>query len=76
MANMTTHRDKALSPTARAGFGLVVAIATGVVFGLAFQNVAIGIVSGLIFGGAGGAGLGKMASSFRRRSDDGDNSVA
>lgn len=71
MSKKATDSDRAPSPTLRAGFAIVVGIATGVVFGLAFQNVAIGIAFGLIFGGVGGAGLGKVTSAFRRGPDDG-----
>ncbi len=76
MSKKTTDRDGELSPALRAGFGIVVSIATGVVFGIAFGNVAIGIAFGLIFGGVGGAGLSKVTSAFRRRPDDSDNGAA
>ena len=73
MSKDTGDRDKGTNPALRAGLGIVIAIATGVIFGFASGNVAIGIAFGLIFGGAGGAGLGNVMRVFRQRSDDSDD---
>ncbi len=72
-AKKGTDRDRAPRPAVRAGFGVAVAVVIAVVFGFAFDNAAIGIALGLVFGGVGGAGLGELTRSIRRRPDDRDN---
>ncbi len=68
----TGERDRGTNSALRAGVAIAIGVATGLIFGFAFENVAIGIVTGLLFGGAGWAGLGNVTRAFRRHSDDGD----
>ncbi len=73
MSHDPTDHDRAPSQARRASFGIIVSIATAVIFSLAFRNLAIGIAIGLILGGVGGAGLGNVTNPFRRRPDHSDD---
>ncbi len=68
LSKETGDRDSGTNSALRAGVAIAIGVATGVIFGVAFENVAIGIATGLVFGGAGGAGLGNVTRAFRRRS--------